>query len=224
MTLPAGWTRSEIAALVAHDLPRGAVVNLGIGLPTLVGSYVTDEMGLVLHSENGILAMGPPPEVGSEDPDVIDAGKSPVTLLPGASIVHHADSFAVIRGGHLDIAVLGAYQVSKRGDLASWMVPGESLGSIGGAMDLAVGAKEVLVMMQHCDKQGTPKIVDECTYPLTGVGCVDRIYTNLAVIEVREKGMFLRTLHPDLRVVELRRLTGTQVHISPRRQVVKTAS
>jgi 3-oxoadipate CoA-transferase, beta subunit len=200
-----------MAAMVAADLARGAVVNLGIGLPTLVAGHVPEGAGVVFHSENGILGMGPRPAAGEEDPSVIDAGKTPVTLRVGASIVHHADSFAVIRGGRLDVAVLGAYQVSRRGDLASWIVDGERLGSIGGAMDLAVGARQVFVIMPHCDKQGHSKVVDECTYPLTAVACVDRIYTDLAVIEVTSDGLVLRKLCPGMTVEELRRLTGAEL-------------
>lgn len=203
-----GWSRDEMAAQIAADIPPGAVVNLGIGQPTLVAGFVAMGSDVVFHSENGILGMGPRPAPGAEDLDIIDAGKTPVTLLPGAAIVHHADSFAVIRGGRLDIAVLGAYQVSSRGDLASWIVAGQELGSIGGAMDIALGAKRVFVMMQHCDKDGRPKIVGGCTYPLTAPACVSRIYTDLAVIEVGE-GLIVRRIHPSISFDELQAVTGT---------------
>ena len=205
-----GWSREEMAAQVAADIPPGAVVNLGIGQPTLVAGFVAPDSDVVFHSENGILGMGPRPDPGAEDLDIIDAGKTPVTLLPGAAIVHHADSFAVIRGGRLDIAVLGAYQVSSQGDLASWIVAGQELGSIGGAMDIALGAKRVFVMMQHCDKEGRPKIVGDCTYPLTAPACVSRIYTDLAVIDVRD-GLFVRRMHPLIGFEELQAVSGAHL-------------
>ncbi len=202
-----GWTEDEMAALVARDLPDGALVNLGIGLPTRVASHVPAGRTVFFHSENGILGMGPRPEPGHEDPDVIDAGKVPATLIPGAAIVHHADSFAVIRGGHLDAAVLGAMQVSERGDLANWKVAGQSLGSVGGAMDLSVGAKRTIAMMRHVDREGRPKILRECTYPLTGVRCVDRIYTDLAVVDVAPDGLVVRRLAPGVSADDVRAKT-----------------
>src|SRR5215510_11864184 len=178
-------TRKEMAARVAGDIPEGAYVNLGIGLPTLVADYLPKGKEIFLHTENGLLGMGPAPEKGGEDPDLINAGKQPVTALPGAAYFHHADSFAMMRGGHLDICVLGAFQVSVTGDLANWHTgEPDAIPAVGGAMDLAIGAKRVVVMMEHLTKAGESKIVERCTYPLTGIGCVSRIYTDLAILEV----------------------------------------
>ena len=182
-------TRAEMAARVASDIPAGSFVNLGIGQPTMVADHLAPDSGVVLHTENGMLGMGPA-AVGDEvDPDLINAGKIPVTELPGASYFHHADSFAMMRGGHLDVCVLGAFQVSHHGDLANWHTGApDAIPAVGGAMDLAIGAKQVFVMMSLLAKDGTPKLVPECTYPLTGVGCVDRVYTDLAVFEVGPEG------------------------------------
>jgi 3-oxoadipate CoA-transferase beta subunit len=202
-----GWSEAEMAALVAQDLPHGAYVNLGIGLPTLIADHVPPDRVVFFHSENGILGMGPTPPTGQEDPDLINAGKEPVTLVPGAAIVHHADSFAVVRGRHLDAAVLGAMQVAENGDLANWKVGGEALGSVGGAMDLAVGARRTYVMMRHTDRAGRPKIVRACTFPLTGTQCVDRIYTNLAVIQRTERGLTVLRLAPGVTPEALQRVT-----------------
>lgn len=183
-------TRDQLAARVARDIPDGAYVNLGIGLPTMVANHLPADREIVLHSENGLLGMGPAPAKGQEDMDLINAGKQAVTKLSGASFVHHADSFAVIRGGHLDICVLGAFQVSARGDLANWRTTAnDAIPAVGGAMDLAVGAKQVFVMMEHLTSTGLSKVVEHCTYPLTGVGCVTRIYTDLAVIDVTRDGL-----------------------------------
>jgi 3-oxoadipate CoA-transferase, beta subunit len=175
-------SRHQIAAMVARDIPDGAHVNLGIGMPTDVARYTDPGKDVVLHSENGILGMGAPPPEGQEDWDLIDAGKQPVTLLPGGSYTSHADSFAIVRGGHLDVAVLGAFQVSAAGDIANWSVPGATIPAVGGAMDLAVGAKQVWVMLTLAGSQNRKKLVRACTYPLTAWGAVDRIYTDLGVL------------------------------------------
>lgn len=202
-------TRDQMAARVAKDIPEGAVVNLGIGLPTLVGNHLPADKEILLHSENGLLGMGPAPAPGEEDGDLINAGKQPVTIKAGGSYFHHADSFAMMRGGHLDFCVLGAFQVSEKGDLANWHTgaPG-SIPAVGGAMDLAIGAKQVFVMMEHQSKQGESKIVPQCTYPLTGIGCVTRIYTDLATIDVTADGLVARDLVEGLSFDELQRLTG----------------
>ena len=182
-------TRAEMAARVAADIPAGSFVNLGIGQPTRVADHLAPGSGVVLHTENGMLGMGPAAQDDQIDPDLINAGKIPVTELPGASYFHHADSFAMMRGGHLDVCVLGAFQVSETGDLANWHTGApDAIPAVGGAMDLAIGAKKVFVMMTLLAKDGTPKLVGECTYPLTGVGCVDRVYTDLAVLDVGPGG------------------------------------
>jgi 3-oxoadipate CoA-transferase beta subunit len=184
------WTRDQIAARVARDIPDGSVVNLGIGLPTLVANQLPADREILLHTENGLLGMGPAPAPGEEDEDLINAGKQPVTIKPGASFFHHADSFAMMRGGHLDCCVLGAFQVSATGDLANWHTGApDAIPAVGGAMDLAVGARQTWVMMEHCTKTGEPRIVEHCTYPLTGLACVSRIYTDLAVIDVTPAGL-----------------------------------
>jgi 3-oxoadipate CoA-transferase, beta subunit len=193
-----GWTMNELAARVALDLEDGWFVNLGIGLPTLVADFIPEGREIILHSENGILGLGPKPEPGEEDPDLVNAGKEPITLKPGGSYFSQSDSFAMIRGGHLDAAVLGAFQVSRNGDLASWKLPNAPLGRVGGAMDLTVGSKRVFLFMQHCSNKGDVKIVEECTYPLTASRCVDRIYTDLAIIDVTDEGLVLRELAPNV--------------------------
>jgi 3-oxoadipate CoA-transferase, beta subunit len=203
------YTREEMAERVARDIPEGAYVNLGIGLPTLVANHLPPGREIILHSENGLLGMGPAPAPGEEDPDVINAGKQPVTVLPGAAFFHHADSFAMMRGGHLDFCVLGAFQVSATGDLANWHTgQPDAIPAVGGAMDLAIGARHVYVMMEHLTKGGESKIVPRCTYPLTGVGCVSRIFTDLAVIDVTPRGLAVVDIVDGLSFDELQRLTG----------------
>ena len=205
-------TRDQMAARVARDIPEGSYVNLGIGLPTLVGNHLPADREIFLHSENGLLGMGPAPPAGEEDYDLINAGKQPVTLRPGGAYFHHADSFAMMRGGHLDICVLGAFQVSVGGDLANWHTGGDAIPAVGGAMDLAIGAKRTFVMMEHLTKSGESKIVERCTYPLTGIGCVSRIYTDLAVIDVTARGLILVEAFNGLDRAELERLTGVPLH------------
>ncbi|OFA03920.1 CoA transferase subunit B [Duganella phyllosphaerae] len=203
------FTRDQIAARVAQDIPEGAYVNLGIGLPTKVANYLPAEREVFLHSENGLLGMGPAPAPEDEDEDLINAGKQPVTLLTGGAYFHHADSFAMMRGGHLDVCVLGAFQVSEHGDLANWHTGApDAIPAVGGAMDLAIGAKQVFVMMDHVTKTGDSKIVEACTYPLTGVACVNRIYTDMAVLDVTPKGLTVLEMAPGLTFEELQAATG----------------
>ena len=202
-------TREQMAARVARDIPDGACVNLGIGLPTLVANHLLPDREVVLHSENGILGMGPAPARGEEDEDLINAGKQPVTQLPGCAFFHHADSFAMMRGGHLDFCVLGAFQVSATGDLANWHTGApDAIPAVGGAMDLAIGARQVFVMMEHQTKSGESKLVERCSYPLTGIGCVSRVYTDLAVIDVTADGLVAREWIAGLSFDELARLTA----------------
>ena len=201
--------RDQMAARVARDIPEGACVNLGIGLPTLVANHLPKNREILLHSENGVLGMGPAPAAGEEDYDLINASKDPVTLLAGGAFFHHADSFGMMRGGHLDICVLGAFQVSVKGDLANWHTGApDAIPAVGGAMDLAIGAKQVFVMMEHLTKSGQSKIVEQCTYPLTGVACVNRIYTDLAVIDVTPRGLRVLEMVPGITIAELSRITG----------------
>jgi 3-oxoadipate CoA-transferase beta subunit len=202
-------TREQLAARVARDIPEGAYVNLGIGAPTLIANFLPPDREIFLHSENGILGMGPAPRAGEEDWDLVNAGKQPVTLLTGGAFFHHGDSFAMMRGGHLDLCVMGAYQVSRDGDLANWRTgePG-AIPAVGGAMDLAVGARQVFVVMHHRTRHGEPKIVERCTYPLTAARCVDRIYTDLAVIDVTARGLVVRETIDGLSFDELQRRTG----------------
>jgi 3-oxoadipate CoA-transferase beta subunit len=202
-------TRDQIAARVARDIYEGAYVNLGIGLPTMVANHLDDAREVFLHSENGLLGMGPAPAPGEEDEDLINAGKQPVTLLKGGSYFHHGDSFSMMRGGHLDICVLGAFQVSVKGDLANWHTGAkDAIPAVGGAMDLAIGARQVFVMMEHQTRQGESKIVERCSYPLTGVGCVSRIYTDLAVIDVTADGLVVREMVEGLTFGDLQTLSG----------------
>ena len=209
MTAHTPWTRDQIAQRVAQDLFDGAVVNLGIGLPTRVANHIPAGREVILHSENGVIGMGPAPAAGAEDYDLINAGKQPVTLKPGGCFFHHADSFAMMRGGHLDVCVLGAFQVAANGDLANWHTGApDAIPAVGGAMDLAIGAKKTFVMMEHTTKHGASKIVAACTYPLTGIGCVSRIYTDLAVIDITPAGLKLVDWVEGLSFDELQRVTG----------------
>jgi 3-oxoacid CoA-transferase B subunit len=203
-----GWSETEIARRVLADLWEGAYVNLGIGMPLRLNELLTPEMGIILHSENGILGMGPAPPPDRRDDDIVDAGKAHVTLIPGASVFHSADSFAMLRGGHLDVAVLGAYQVSMRGDLANWKRPGQRLAGVGGAADISVGARRVWVMMRHLTRDGEPRLVRECTFPLTASRVVKRVYTDMAVIEVTEHGFRLLETAPGYTAAEVAAATG----------------
>jgi 3-oxoadipate CoA-transferase beta subunit len=203
------WSKEEIAARVANDITEGAVVNLGIGLPTLVANHIPEGREILLHTENGLLGMGPAPEAGKEDRDLINASKQAVTVLPGAAFFHHADAFAMMRGGHLDFCVLGAFQVAVNGDLANWHTgkPG-AIPAVGGAMDLAIGAKQTMVMMSLLTKGGESKIVEQCSYPLTAPACVSRIYTDMAVFDVTDQGLAVLDLVDGLEFFELEQLTG----------------
>ena len=207
------WNRDQMAARVARDIPEGAYVNLGIGLPTLVANHLPKDREVFLHSENGILGMGPAPAPGEEDDDLINAGKQPVTLLPGGAFFHHADSFGMMRGGHLDICVLGAFQVSVRGDLANWHTgAADAIPAVGGAMDLAIGARKTYVMMEHLTKSGESKLVDACTYPLTGIACVNRVYTDLAVIDITTSGLQVVDIVDGLAIEQLQTLSGVPLN------------
>jgi len=204
-----GWSREEMAARAAHDIPDGSYVNLGIGIPELVAQFVPEGRVFIYHTENGLLGMGPPPAPGEEDPELINAGKKAVTTVPGASFFHHADSFAMIRGGHIDVCVLGAMQVAANGDLANWSTgEPDAIPAVGGAMDLVQGVKTILVITKHVTKAGDPKLVETCSYPLTGQGVVSRIYTDLAVVEVTAEGFRLLEVAPGVTPEEVRQKTG----------------
>ena len=209
------FNRQQMAARVAQDIPEGWFVNLGIGIPTMVADHVPVEREVILHSENGILGMGPAPAPDKVNPWLVNAGKQPVTLRPGGSFFHHADSFAMIRGGHIDLCVLGAFEVAENGDIANWATSeNDTAPAVGGAMDLAAGAKRVWVLMEHSTKEGTPKLVPHCTYPLTAMGAVSRIYTNLAVIDVVPGlGFRLADLAPGITFEDVQAKTGATLHL-----------
>ena len=207
-----GWDREAMARRLAQDIPNGSYINLGIGIPELVAKFVPEGRTFIYHTENGLLGMGPSPEEGNEDPELINAGKRHVTANPGAAYFHHADSFAMIRGGHLDLSILGAMQISQAGDLANWSTgkPG-AIPAVGGAMDLVAGVKKVFVLTQHTTKTGEPKLVESCTYPLTGQGVVDRIYTDLAVIDITPTGFQTVELAPGVSFEHVQAMTGAEL-------------
>ena len=209
--LTSGWTRNEIASKIANDLPHGSYVNLGIGMPELVSQYVEKNKEIIYHSENGLLGMGPPAVENEIDYELINAGKKPVTILPGGSFCHHADSFSMIRGGHIDYCVLGAMEISIDGDLANWST-GKGIPAVGGAMDLVAGAKNVFVMTQHLTKEGKPKLVKKCTLPLTGSGVVSRVYSDYAVLDITKEGFKVIELNENISLEYLQTVTEGKVY------------
>ena len=209
-----GWNREQIAEKIALDIPDGSYVNLGIGLPELVANFIPADREVIFHTENGLLGVGPSPAKDAEDDELINAGKKPVTAIKGAAFFHHADSFAMVRGGHIDICVLGAFQISETGDLANWSTgEADAIPAVGGAMDLVQGVKTIIVFTQHTTKSGEPKIVKQCTYPLTGKNVVSFIYTDFAVIEVKPEGLFVREMAPGIDFSFLQACTGTELHL-----------
>lgn len=209
-------SRDRMARRAARDIPDGAYVNLGIGIPELVAAHIPPGREVVYHTENGVMGFGPPPPAGEEDPELINAGKKPIILLPGASFFHHADSFAMIRGGHIDVCILGAMQVAANGDLANWSTGApDAIPAVGGAMDLVAGAGRIVVVTEHVAKDGTPKLVERCTYPLTGRAVVARVFTDLAVVDVTPDGFLLREIAPGLDLETVRRLTGAPLAAAP---------
>ena len=208
-----GWDRAEMAQKVALDIPDGSYVNLGIGIPEMVADFVPEGRELIYQTENGLLGMGPVPEQGKGDRELVNAGKKYITTVPGAAYFHHADSFGMIRGGHIDICVLGAMQVSQEGDLANWSTGAEkAIPAVGGAMDLVAGVKRIFVISQHVTKHGDPKIIKECTFPLTGKQVVERIYTNLAIIDITKDGLFVREMAPNVDFESLQEQTGAKLN------------
>ena len=208
-----GWSREEMAQKVAIDIPDGSYVNLGIGIPELVADFVPEGRELIYQTENGLLGMGPVPDAAHSDRELVNAGKKYVTTVPGAAFFHHADSFTMIRGGHIDICVLGTMQVSEHGDIANWSTGAkDAIPAVGGAMDLIAGVKRIFVITQHVTKQGDPKIVEECTFPLTGKGVVERIYTDLAILDVKEDGLYVREMAPGVNFDYLQERTGAKLN------------